>query len=155
VDVELAPLEALGEHADAFDVLVGGRTRRDVPVGLLQAADERVRAVPMCRDEEVLDVVQDPPGLLVAFGVLQPAEEVRLDLVEHDDVLPERVVGIDEEVLLHASSLAQSIGRAAAISQGQATGQIAGSSGSPSTSAAWCGFCGAPRLIEKTASSPA
>ena len=40
-------------------------------------------------------------------------------------------------------------------SQGQATGQTSVSSGSPSTRVAWWGFCGAPRLMAKMASSPA
>ena len=67
-DLQLGPAQLRTQLLDAGDVLVGGLARRDVPVGLLEAADERVRAVAVRRDEQVLDVVEHPAAFASPSG---------------------------------------------------------------------------------------
>ena len=50
------------------------------------------------RDQKSLDVVEHATRLGFAFGVFDPREEAGLDLLEHDDVLPQGVVGVDQQV---------------------------------------------------------
>ena len=94
----------------------------DRPLGqpleaVVEAAEEHLRAVAVGRGVGPLDVEQQVAhGLRVEGGVVDPLDEVVDGALEEDVVLPERVVGVEDQVLAfgrHGSSAALSTARRA------------------------------------------
>jgi hypothetical protein len=99
-ELDLLIGDGLGEAGDAFALF--GRERL---VGkLLEAGDERlaeaVEAVSVCGDGGVLDAVEVTADLFIAVNAVIEVRDERSDgSLEVDVVLPERIVGVDEERL--------------------------------------------------------
>src|SRR5437879_6441627 len=90
----------MSKAIDGFVQRRSERLDRQALEGIDQSVSKTVQPIPMLEDALTLDVVQDCKYLLRRLLVMiQERDEVRDRPLEVDIVLPERVVGINEEML--------------------------------------------------------